>query len=61
MKRKWYLFSSIFQLLVGLVAIISFIVLAVGGEIVTKWIVALLLSIAFVVIGIIGILDYIKK
>ena len=61
MKSKWYLIGSIFQLLVGLLAIVSFLVLAVNGEVVTKWIITLCLAISFVVIGIIGIIDNIKK
>ena len=58
MKSKWQLFSSIFQLVVGIAAIISFIIISVGGENVVKWIGTLILSIAFVVLGIIGIIDY---
>lgn len=58
MKSKWYLISSIFQLVVGLLAIIAFIILAINGEIMTKWIITLLLAIAFVILGIIGIIDY---
>lgn len=61
MKSKWYLISSIFQLLVGLAAIIAFIILAINGELVTKWIITLILAIGFVVMGIIGIIDNIKK
>ena len=55
MKSKWYLISSIFQALIGLIAIIFFIILA------TKWIITLFLAIAYVVIGTIGIIDNIKK
>ena len=58
MKSKWQLFASIFQLIVGLVAIISFAILALGGENMAKWVVTLILSVAFVVLGIIGIIDY---
>lgn len=58
MKSKWYLISSIFQLVVGLLAIIAFIILAINGEIMTKWIITLLLAIAFAILGIIGIIDY---
>lgn len=58
MKNKWNLISSIVQLLFGLLAIISFIILAINGEIMTKWIITLLLAIAFIIIGIIGIIDY---
>ena len=58
MKSKWQLFSSIFQLVVGLMAIIAFFVLAINGENMVKWIITLILSIAFVVLGIIGIIDY---
>ena len=58
MKSKWDLISSIIQLVFGALAIITFIILAINGEIMTKWIITLLLAIAFVVIGIIGIIDY---
>lgn len=58
MKSKWNLFVSVFQLIVGAAAMVSFAVLGFGGEPVAKWIVTLILSIAFVVLGIIGIKDY---
>ena len=45
MKSKWYLISSIFQALIGLIAIIFFIILAVNGEVMTKWIITLFLAI----------------
>lgn len=58
MKSKWQLFSSIFQLIVGILAVISFVILGFGGEDMAKWIVTLILAIAFIVVGIIGIIDY---
>ena len=58
MKSKWQLFASIFQLIVGLAAIISFAILGLGGENMAKWVVTFILSVAFVVLGIIGIIDY---
>jgi len=58
MKSKWQLFASIFQLIVGLAAIISFAILGFGGESMAKWIVTLILSVAFIVLGITGIIDY---
>ena len=58
MKSKWQLVASIFQLTVGLAAIISFAILSFGGENMAKWIVTLILSVAFVVLGVIGIIDY---
>ena len=61
MKSKFSLFSSIFQLVVGIAAIASFIIIGEGGEDLTKWIVTLLLSIAFVVLGVVGIIDYRSK
>ena len=61
MKSKWYLISSVFQVLVGLIAIIFFIILAINGEVMTKWLITLLLAIAYVVIGTIGIIDNIKN
>ena len=61
MKSKWQLFSSIFQLIIGVVAIVSFMIIGISGESLAKWIVTLILSIAFVVLGIIGIIDYTSK
>lgn len=58
MKSKWQLFASIFQLIVGFAAVISFAILGFGGENMSKWIVTLILSVAFIVLGIIGIIDY---
>ncbi len=58
MKSKWWLISSIVQLVVGVLAIISFVILVISGENMTRWIVTLLLAIAFIVIGIMGIIDY---
>ena len=56
MKSKWNLISSIVQLVFGILAVIAFIILAINGEIMTKWIITLLLAIAFIIIGIIGII-----
>lgn len=58
MKSKWDLISSIIQLVVGIVSIIAFIIIAVNGENMTRWIVTLILAIAYAVLGIIGIIDY---
>ena len=61
MKSKWNLISSIIQLVIGILAIIAFIIIAISGEVMTKWIITLFLAIAFVIIGIIGIIDYKSK
>ena len=58
MKNKFNLTASIFQIIFGGLAILSYIVLAASGENMIKWTVSFILSIAFVVLGIIGILDY---
>ena len=58
---KWRLFSSIFQIVVGIAAVIAYIVIAASGEPLGKWTVTLLLAIAFVVIGAIGIADWKKS
>ena len=58
MKNKFNLIASIFQLVVGVAAVLAFVVLGSGGENMSKWIATLILSIAFVVLGIIGIVDY---
>ena len=58
MKSKFNLIASIFQLVGGVTAVLAFIILGSSGENMSKWIVTLILSIAFVVLGIIGIIDY---
>ena len=58
MKSKWQLFASIFQLIVGILAVVAYVILAFGGENMTRWIVTLVLAVGFVVLGIIGIIDY---
>lgn len=60
MKSKWYLFYSIFQVIVGIAAIIAYIVIAAAGEPLGKWTVTLILTIAFVIVGVIGILEWFK-
>ena len=59
--NKWRLFSSIFQIVVGIAAIIAYVVIAASGKVIGKWTVTLLLAIAFVVIGVIGIADWKKS
>ena len=61
MKSKWQLFVSVFQLIVGVLAIASFVILVFDGENMSRWIVTLTLSIVFVVMGIVGIIDYKSK
>ena len=60
MKNAWKLIASIVQLVVGIAAIISHIIIAINGEAMLKWTVTLILAIGFVIIGIIGIVDWIK-
>lgn len=59
--NKWRLFSSIFQIVVGIAAIIAYIVIATSGEPLGKWTVTLILAIVFVVIGVIDTVDYTKS
>lgn len=55
---KWFLFSSVFQILVGLAAIIAYIIIAVAGEPLGKWTVTLILAVAILIMGIIGVVDW---
>ena len=61
MKSKWNLISSIVQLVIGILAIVAFVVLSVSGENMIKWIITLLLAIAFVIVVAIVIIDYKKQ
>lgn len=58
---KWYLFSSIFQIAVGIAAIIAYAVIAASGEALGKWTITLILAIAFLIMGVIGIVDWKKS
>lgn len=58
MKNKFNLTASIFQIIFGGLALLSYIILAASGENMIKWTVSFILSIAIVVVGIIGVLDY---
>jgi len=58
MKNKWNLISSIFQLVIGILAISAFAIAMFNGENMSKWVITLILSIVYLILGIIGIADY---
>lgn len=60
MKSKFSLISSIVELIFGILAIIAFIILLIVGEDMSKWIITLILAIALVIMGIMGIINYKK-
>ena len=60
MRTAWKLIASIVQLIVGIAAIISYIVIAISGEAMLKWTVTLILAIGLVIVGIIGIVDWVR-
>ena len=45
--RWWNLFAAIFQIVVGIAAIVAYVIIAASGEALGKWTVTLLLAIAF--------------
>ena len=59
--NKWRLFSSVFQIVVGVAAIIAYVVIAASGEVLGKWTITLILAIAFLIMGVIGIIDWKKS
>ena len=59
--KKWSLFVAIFQIVVGIAAIVAYVVVAASGEPLGKWTITLMLAIAFVVMGVIGAIDYVKS
>ena len=56
--KKRNLFAAVFQIVVGIAAVIAYIVIAISGELRGRWTVTLLLAVAFVVIGVIGVVDW---
>ena len=59
--NKYNIFVSIFQLAIGFMCILSFIVLAINGEDMTRWIPTIVFAIALIIFGIMGIKDYRSK
>ncbi len=58
--KKWNLICSIGQLVFGVLAILSFIILWIGKESMDNWIITLVLAVILVISGITGIIDYKK-
>ena len=59
-KSKWRLAASVFQLLIGIAAVIAFVIMLLNGESIVKWIGTLLCAIGIGTLGISGIADYIS-
>lgn len=58
---KFHLFVSIFELVIGLLAVGAFVFIATDvNENTVKWIGTFVLAIAFIVMGITGIISYHK-
>ena len=55
MKIDWYKAASALQLIIGAAAIISFFVLAFGGENIKPWIITVILAVVLTLSGIIGL------
>mgnify|MGYP003310304501 CR=1 FL=1 len=58
MKSKRRLISSIVQIICGILAIVLFVIFAPHEVKTVRWIITLSLAVVFVVMGIIGIIDY---
>ena len=56
--KKWNLFSSLFQIIVGIAAMVAYFIIAASGEPLGRWTVTLILAILFVIIGIINLVDW---
>lgn len=58
MKSKRNLLFFIFQLVIGILAILASVILVLNGENIIKWTITIILAVAYVVLGSIGIIDY---
>lgn len=61
MKKNFNFISSIFEIVVGILAIVAFIVIVINGEAILKWSIALILAIILIVVGTFGVVKYCKK
>jgi hypothetical protein len=60
MKNKFSLAISIFQIIVGVLAVCAFFILGFAKENMVKSIGTLALAVAFIVLGVHGVLNYIS-
>ena len=58
--KRWPLIAALMQLGIGIAAVAAYILIAIDGEPLGKWTVTLLLAIALIVLGVIGIVDWVK-
>ena len=61
MNRTFHLIASIFEALMGLLAILSYVILRISGENMHKWHITLLFATALVIMGVRGILSHRKR
>ncbi len=61
MKKGIWLFLAIAQLVIGVLAVASFLILAIGGEPVIKRIPAALLGIVLIVLAVFNFAEYRSK
>lgn len=59
--KSFKIFFSIFQVCIGALGILSFIILSVNGMYETKWMLTAVLALLFLIIGIKGIADEKRK
>lgn len=61
MNNRLSLILSVIETVIGALAIVSFVILAISGENTINWIPPLILSILLVIIGVTGIISSVKK
>ena len=61
MGKKVQLITSLIQIVIGIAAVIAFFILLFSNESITRFIVTFILAIAFIVIGVINLIEYFKK
>ena len=59
--KRWPFIAAVMQLCIGIAAVAAYIVVAAGGEPLGKWTITLILAIAFIVLGVIGLTDWVKE
>lgn len=59
--KKWSLIAGIIQLCIGTAAVAAYIVIAIGNEPLGKWTVTLILAIVYIILGAIGVYNWVKE
>ena len=61
MKGKWNLIASIFELVIGIMGVVAFFAIGLGGEEMEPWLITVVVAAAIAMLGIFGLIEHVRK